>query len=70
MAEKPPLPPKDVLFEIRQSGAMVRVSAIDAESGIEAVLVGPAAAGLHTLKTNALRKLAFVIERERLKRGR
>ncbi|MBK1664147.1 hypothetical protein CKO38_03910 [Rhodospirillum rubrum] len=70
MAQKPPLPPKDVLFEIRQTGAMVRVSAIDAQTGIEAVLVGPAAAGLHTLKINALRKLVYVIERERSKRGR
>ncbi|WP_041795119.1 DUF6898 family protein [Pararhodospirillum photometricum] len=58
-----PSRPREVLYEIRQSGAYMRVAAIDAETGIEAVMVGPASASLTTLQHNAARKLAFILSR-------
>ncbi len=49
-----------VFFEFIQQGAFVRVTAIDAGSGCEAVILGPAAAPRSTLEQAALRKLAYV----------
>ncbi|GEO82467.1 DUF6898 family protein [Pararhodospirillum oryzae] len=59
----PPAPPREVLFEIRQAGAYMRVAALDAATGTEVVMVGPASASLTTLKQNAARKLAYVLAR-------
>jgi hypothetical protein len=53
-----------VLFEFRQIGGVVRVCALDAERNVEVVLQGPASAGLEALKAAALRKLAYVLERQ------
>ncbi len=57
-------PPREVLFEFRQIGGVVRVCALDAERNVEVVLQGPASAGLEALKAAALRKLAYVLERQ------
>jgi hypothetical protein len=51
----------EVLFEFRRVGTSVRVSAIHAARGTEVVMVGAASAGLHGLRSAALRKLAFVL---------
>lgn len=51
----------EVLFEFRRIGAVVKVSAIHAASGIEVSLMGPPAAGQHGLKMAALRKLNHVL---------
>jgi hypothetical protein len=51
----------EVLFEFRQVGGSVRVTAIHAASGVEVVMVGAASAGQYALKMAALRKLAYVL---------
>jgi hypothetical protein len=51
----------EILFELRQIGQVVKVSAIHVDSGTEVSLAGPVAAGEHGLKQAALRKLAYVL---------
>lgn len=46
-----------IYFEFITLGAQVRVAAIDAASGVEVVVVGPATAARHDLETLARRKL-------------
>jgi hypothetical protein len=53
-----------VLFEFKQIGASVKVTAIDSETGIEASIVGPAGAGDTELRRVALAKLKYVIQRQ------
>ena len=57
--------PAEVLFEMRRIGRAVRVNAIDPRTGIEVTMVGDARAGVETLKRNAARKLAWVLEKRR-----
>lgn len=47
----------EVLFEFRQVGATVRVAAIDAATGIEVTVMGPATASRNDLQRLALSKL-------------
>lgn len=49
--------PSDVLFEFTAIGAAVRVSAIDAATGLEVTVMGPASAARADLQQLALRKL-------------
>jgi hypothetical protein len=49
--------PREVLFEFRQVGGAVRVAAIDAATGIEVTVMGPAAASRADLQRLALAKL-------------
>ncbi|MCW5730019.1 MAG: hypothetical protein KIT20_04620 [Alphaproteobacteria bacterium] len=51
---------REILFEFRQIGSSLRVAALDAESGLEVTLVGPAGAGEEALKRLAIRKLEYV----------
>lgn len=53
----------DVLFEFRQIGAFVKVSAIHVDTDTEICLVGPPAAGEHGLKMAAVRKLIYVLSK-------
>lgn len=55
---------KNVLFEFRRIGAYVKVSAIDAVSGVEISIVGDAMAGEWRLKQTALRKLEYVLAKQ------
>lgn len=55
---------REVLFEFRQVGAYVKVSAIDAETGLEVSIVGDASAGTARLKLTALRKLEYVMAKQ------
>ncbi|BBF93217.1 DUF6898 family protein [Blastochloris tepida] len=48
---------REVLFEFSRMGAYVRVAAIDAETGIEVVVMAPAAATRGDLERLALQKL-------------
>lgn len=57
-------PPREVYFEFTQVGASVKVAAIDAATGTEVVVVGPATAAPADLERLALAKL-----RARLARG-
>jgi hypothetical protein len=49
--------PAEVLFEFTAIGAAVRVSAIDAASGLEVTVMGPSSASRADLQQLALRKL-------------
>ncbi len=58
-------PEREVLFEFFRVGSVVRVTAIDAESGIEAVIVGDPARGETALKRLAMQKLDYVIAKRK-----
>jgi len=49
--------PGEIYIEIKQLGNTVRVAAVDAESGEEAVIIGPASAAHADLQRVAVRKL-------------
>lgn len=55
----------EVLIEIIQMGASVKVSAVDPATGTEVSIVGPPSAGEETLKRNAVNKLNYVLARRR-----
>lgn len=55
---------REVLFEFRRIGNYVKVSAIDAESGLEVSIVGDAAAGEARLKMTAVKKLEYVLAKQ------
>lgn len=59
---------REVLFEFRQIGNYVKVSAIDAQSGQEVSIVGDAKAGEVRLKQAALKKLEYVLSRDPARR--
>jgi hypothetical protein len=54
---------REVLFELTRIGNAVKVTAVDAATGIEASIVGAPAMGEEMLKRNALRKLDYVLKR-------
>jgi len=62
MAEK--LRGREVIFELRQVGNIVRVMAMDTATMTEVVIQGPATAGEATLKKNALLRLEYVLRKE------
>jgi hypothetical protein len=62
VAEPPNL--GEVLFEFRQLGNTVRVSALHVATNTEVFTMGPPSAGAHTLKTAALNKLIYVLGRQ------
>jgi hypothetical protein len=57
---------REVFFEFHQVGNFVKVSAIDAESGLEVSIMGPANAAPVTLRANALRKLEAQLRKQGL----
>lgn len=59
---------REVLFEFRQVGRLMRVVAIDPVTGIEVIMVGAPGYSTRMLKRLAARKLAYVIERKRKKK--
>jgi hypothetical protein len=56
---------REVIFEFVSIGNAVKVTAVDVESGIEAVVVGDLAAGEPALKRLAKRKLDYVMAKQR-----
>ncbi len=58
---------REVLFEITPAGHVVKVTAIDPITGVEATIQGPASAGPELLKRNAVQKLKFLIAKEKKK---
>jgi hypothetical protein len=54
-----------VIIEFVRLGALVRVSALDPASLVEVVLQGPAGAGEAALRRAVLRKLDYVLARDR-----
>jgi hypothetical protein len=59
------LPPgqTQAYFEFVALGAVVKVTAIDAGSGLEVSIIGPAASPRAALEQAALRKLQYVLKR-------
>lgn len=55
--------PREVIFEFRRVGTVVKVSAVDTESMTEVSVMGPATADEASLRRTALRKLEFVLAR-------
>jgi hypothetical protein len=53
---------REALLEFVQVGEFVRVAAVDPESGVEVVVMGPASAARGDLERLALRKLARALE--------
>jgi hypothetical protein len=60
-----PIDPAEVYFEITFIGASARVVAIDAVSGIEVTVIGPARAARAYLERLALAKLARALRARR-----
>lgn len=52
-----------MIFEFVRVGGAVKVTAVDATSGVEISIVGDPAAGEPALKRLALQKLTYVLER-------
>jgi hypothetical protein len=61
--------PREILFEFTAIGTAMRVTAIDAATGAEAVIQGHAGTGRAELQRVAMRKLAYVMKK-REKEGR
>jgi hypothetical protein len=53
-----------VYFELTRQGRYAKATAIDAETGTEVSVVGPADAADSILKANALRKLEFMLGKQ------
>lgn len=58
-------PSREIYFEPVAVGRTVKVSAVDAGTGTEASITGPASAGQRQLEDVALRKLVYVMSRNR-----
>jgi len=55
---------REVIFEFQRIGGAVKVTAVDAATGIEASIVGDPAAGEVALKRVARQKLDYVMARQ------
>ncbi|WP_417517474.1 DUF6898 family protein [Minwuia sp.] len=51
----------EILLEYTVIDDMVRVAAIDGETGVEAILIGPSSAGRAALSRAAAQKLKYVL---------
>ncbi|HTP76589.1 MAG TPA: hypothetical protein VMJ73_06370 [Rhizomicrobium sp.] len=55
----------DIYVEFVVQGGFVKVTAIDSKSGTEASVMGPAGAARGALADAAVRKLAYMLNRDR-----
>ena len=55
---------REILFEFVTLGTSVKVTAIDAATGVEACIVGPASSPRAALESAALQKLRYVQSKE------
>lgn len=60
------LPGREIIFEFFKIGPYVKVTAMDTRTLTEASISGPASAGEAMLKTNALKRLAYVMKKKGL----
>lgn len=58
------IPPREIFIEIAQLGDTIRVTAIDGATGLEASVIGPAAASKADLEKLAVRKLERLLAGE------
>jgi len=56
--------PGQVYIETQRIGQLVKVSAIDAKTGIEVSIQGPASASQNELETIAVNKLKYVMAKK------
>jgi hypothetical protein len=56
---------KEVIIEFQRIGNSVKVMAVDPESQVEVSIVGPSGAGEETLKRTAIRKLEYVLAKQK-----
>ncbi|HWI28079.1 MAG TPA: hypothetical protein VN668_13985 [Stellaceae bacterium] len=56
---------REVIYEFVRVGGAMKVTAVDAASGVEATIVGDPAVGEAALKRLALQKLGYVLNRKR-----
>jgi hypothetical protein len=56
---------REVIFEFLRIGTALKVTAIDTETGTEAVMVGDPAASQDTLRRLARQKLDYVMNRKK-----
>jgi hypothetical protein len=56
---------REILFELFPMGPVVKVVAIDAKTGVEVSIQGPASAGETMLKQTAMRKLLYVLNKKK-----
>ena len=57
---------REVIFEFRPVGTMVRVAAIDAKTLTEVTISGPANTPEEHLKRNAIKRLEYVLRKKGL----
>lgn len=55
----------DIILEFIAQGSYVKVTAIHADTGIEATIVGDAHAGRKVLENLAIRKLEYVMKKKK-----
>ncbi|MFA6280439.1 MAG: hypothetical protein WC612_06585 [Bdellovibrionales bacterium] len=60
----------EVLFEYTQIGAIMKVTAVDAQTGTEVVIQGPASMPQSVLQRTALTKLRYVLDKKGKETGR
>ena len=58
-------PKGEIFLEFVVQGNVVKATAIDAATGVEASIVGPAGAARQALAQGAVRKLKYVLEKKR-----
>ncbi|MBK6897308.1 MAG: hypothetical protein IPH06_12015 [Alphaproteobacteria bacterium] len=57
---------REIIFEFRPVGSVVKVTAMDTQSLTEISVQGPASAGQEILKRNALKRLEYVLQKKGL----
>ena len=60
---------KEVLFEMKQVGQYMRITAIDPLSGTEVISIGDSSVDPDMLRNMAIRKLKYVIAKNRNERA-
>jgi len=55
----------EIYIEFVVQGALVKATAIDAKTGTEACIFGPASAGRDALSKGAVAKLAYVMKKQK-----
>ena len=55
---------REVLFEMTRVGSYMKVVAVDAATGTEVTISGPASAPVEALKRQAVNRLLFVLKRK------
>lgn len=61
-----PLKNREIIFELRSLGPVVKVTAVDVKTMTECSIQGPASAGDALLKSNALKRLEYVLKKKGL----